>query len=392
MKTNNDLYFGMIPNSYFYNREEGKQTILEQLNKEQVTLLILYNIQALKSANKITYTSIGKLLELCGYGDIQKNIKKFKEILKRLEELEYIEVKQDIETIKKNELLEITTEGLDNLLEDGFFIMTNEEIELIQKLDNKRGRMTNALVVYFYLKARTFKYNAENEDKIDYYAPTTYQSVAYLQDYTYVKNINNVIEDLEELDLITVKRNMQMTDKKGNIQNCSNIYLINGLLDEDKMNKNEALEQGFSRYKADRKQEGYTNFRKISVEQKQQQTFNAGLKGQLKKQKNEGRDTTEIEEKLAKAEQKKQQQKKQTNNANVIEFSDIRTDKGIPKKKKVNPFTKAVKEDIEEPITRADMFKSACNVMKQKQSKDISEAKIEDIEEYEYKRRYIPNF
>lgn len=278
---NDDTYFGMIPNNYFYdiaNESENNNTILEQLDREQVSLLILYNIQALKSANRTAYTSILKLIKNCGYTDHQDNIKKFRQILKQLEELNYISIEENINKSNKNELLTITTQGLDKQIdEQGFFMVTNKEIETLLTLPNTKGRMTNALAIYFYLKARTYKYTPDEEETVkDYYAPTTFQSVEFIQQHTFVKKVFNAIKDLEELELISVKRNMQMTDKKGKIYNCGNIYLINSLLLEDKMNRKEALKQGFDRYKYYRKKEGFSNFKEIEEPSKKQQTTNKG--------------------------------------------------------------------------------------------------------------------
>ncbi len=388
------MAYSNITNKFFYNNIEGKETTEGTIRKEMeaITLLIMHELYVNTNFRRIAPITIKELLESCNYCVNTTNINKFKDILLQLKELNKICFDVDLKEVKKNETIKINTE---NLMLDGadrYFQIDDEEIEIIKNnVPNKSNKMINTLLVYCYLKARVHK-PTSNADTC---SVTTYQEFVKIEEFTGVSKAETYINILEELGLISVKRDMMMKDGQGNVRNCANIYLVNCLVDVKDRDKE--LKEGFKAYKNYYEELGYSFF-KAKTEQKNNNLVINGLKGQLKKQENEGRDTTEIEEKLAKAEQNRQQQKKQSNdnnnNNNVIEFSDIRTDKGIPKKK-VNPFKKAVKEDIEEPITRVDMFRGASNIMKQKQSKDISKAKIEDItdiDEFEYKRRYIPNF
>ena len=383
-------YFTKLPNRLYYTREEGQNSILS-ITEEGITTLMLHYIKSYTGLNGISMFTLACLLEECGYTTHQKNVNKFKEILVKLKEIGAIECDIDLETIKKNDLLKITTEGLDLLSEEsGFFILDNEVVETLKEnIENKNGQMINTLNVYGLIYARSHKNDSKCKSS-ERKAPTTYLGMDIFRKEALVTNVLPCTNKLEELGLLHVKRDMQMTDYKGKVQNCSNIYLIDSLIEEG-MTAEETLNDGFRFYKEGKIAQGYTNFRKITAEQKQQQTSNAGLKGQLKKQQNEGKENKELENRVDEI----NKQKKQNDNNNVIELSDIRTDKGIPKNKKVNPFKKAIKEDIEEPITRVDMFKSATNIMKQKQSKDINKVHINDIEEYdviEYKREYVPHF
>lgn len=176
-----------LPNELLYT--EGDEEPIIKIVGEKLTLLVLYYIKAYTGFRGVSLISISRLLKECGYSEDKKNINKIKQILNKLKEMKLINFEVNIEEVKKNESLDITTEGLDSLLKNGYFSIWNSTVETIKaNIPNKNEQMINVLIVKSLVTIYPSKvafYDKEIETIIS------------------EKTLKKCLKELEELDLIT---------------------------------------------------------------------------------------------------------------------------------------------------------------------------------------------
>lgn len=248
MEKNNT--FGLITNRVFYitSDEDGISLLDLFKRKDGKVILVLYYLYKRKSiCDEKIYISLKSLMESCNYkSDVKENIKAFKEILYKLKEIKIIDFKQEIKD--KNILLEI---DCSNLLDEddgyfNFFILEQEEIDLIRSNTTNNQNFITDLKVYCYLKARVKKIDKDRNifERGGGETETTWRSYEDITKYTGVRAVEKSIRNLKEIGLIDyVNAGGKRKKSATAITYCSNVYALTRLSKDIKLELKEGLKQ-----------------------------------------------------------------------------------------------------------------------------------------------------
>lgn len=247
MEKNNT--FGLITNRVFYitSDEDGISLLDLFKRKDGKVILVLYHLYKRKDIDKITLTTVSKIINWCQYkSNIKENVKAFKDILYKLKEMQIINFKQEIKD--KNTFLEI---DCSNLLDEddgyfNFFILEQEEIDLIRSNTTNNQNFITDLKVYCYLKARVKKIDKDRNifERGGGETETTWRSYEDITKHTGVRAVEKSIRNLKEIGLIDYV-NAGSKRKKGASANtyCSNVYALTKVSKDVKLELKEGLKQ-----------------------------------------------------------------------------------------------------------------------------------------------------
>lgn len=227
------MAYSKIMNKLFYTNEEGKESILKIVNDNKVVLVMHYLYLLTNRCGEVT-VSLDFLIEECGYKVDKDSRKSFKYILISLKELGYIKFN---EINKSNDVIKIDTNKLN--VDSEFFIVEDEELELIKSIAEDKKEYLNLLKVYYYLKARIHK---KKKDSVsDSESQSTFNPYEDIANRTLIseRNIKKYIDKLQNINLIKYD-NLGYKYKVNNKEfktECANVYVLTKVsIDEETLN------------------------------------------------------------------------------------------------------------------------------------------------------------
>ncbi|WP_373205914.1 hypothetical protein [Clostridium tertium] len=227
------MAYSKITNKLFYTNKEDEESILKIINNNKVVLVMHYLYLLTNRCGKAT-VSLDFLIEECGYKVDKDSRKSFKNIVDKLKELGYIYF---TEISKSNEVIEIDTNKLN--VDKEFFVVEDEELELIRANTEDIREFINVVKVYYYLKARIYK--KQDDTILDCRSQSTFNPYLDIANRTLIseRNIKKYIDILQEINLIKYD-NLGYKYRVDNIQaktECANVYvLIKVSKDEETLN------------------------------------------------------------------------------------------------------------------------------------------------------------
>lgn len=225
------MAYSKITNKLFYTNKEKKESILKIVNNNKVVLVMHYLYLLTNICGEAT-VSVDYLIEKCGYKVDKDSRKSFKNILDKLKELKYINFNN---INKSNEIIEIDTTKLN--VDTEFFVVENEELELIRNNTEDIREFLNVVKVYYYLKARIYK--RKETTTIDPRSQSTYNTYEDIANHTLIseRNIKKYIDKLQEINLIRYC-NLGYKYRVDNIQaktECANLYVLTKISKDEEM-------------------------------------------------------------------------------------------------------------------------------------------------------------
>ena len=290
MKNDN---FIMLPNNLVWSYEDKDKTMYIKFgDKVPYVLSFLVSIRDRRSISRFT---LKYLIENSGNKIDRhkgKNLDKFKELLSLLQTYKYIECDTDLSKVKENDFIvckvlldfktkEVTTKEdnmiiTENKYTEFFKIDINEYYRLIES--NSKLDTCTLINIYFYIVARL-----RHEDNKSIVCYMSNQEI--LNDLNISKNtLNKYLSYLKDNEFIYF-------DRIGNVENNGKTIHTRNVYALDKDNLKLGLEESKVYYTL----QGYTilgnNTKSVTM------TIN-GLKGRIKQLKDQGKDTSKMEEKL----------------------------------------------------------------------------------------------
>lgn len=290
MKNDN---FIMLPNNLVWSHEDKDKTIYNMFG-DKVPYILSYLV-SIRDRRSISRFSIRDIIESCNYkvdSHKGKSVDKFKELLSLLQTYKYIECDTDLSKVKVNDLIKCKV-LLDFKTKEVTFKDNNETItenkkteffkidiyEYYRLIENTSKLDTCTLInIYFYIVARLR--HEDNKAIVCYMS-----NEEILNDLSISKNtLTKYLTYLKDNEFLIFDR-IGNVENNGKIINTRNVYAL------DKDNLKLGLEESKVYYTL----QGYTilgnNTKSVTM------TIN-GLKGRIKQLKDQGKDTSKMEEKL----------------------------------------------------------------------------------------------
>lgn len=285
--------FIMLPNNLVWNYKNSNDTMYNMFG-DKIPYIISYLV-SIRDRRSYSRFSLRDIIETCNYKvDTHKgkSVDKFKELLSILQTYNYIESDIDFNKVKPNDLikckilLDFNTKEV-TVQEDNATIIENKKTEFFKidiyeyyRLIESNSKLDTCTLVniYFYIVARLR--HEENKPAVCY---MSYDNI--LKDLNISKNtLNKYLTYLKDNKFIYY-------DNIGTIEKGNKKITANNVYSLSEIDLNKGLEESKVYYKI----EGYTilNNKTKSVTM----TIN-GLKGRIKQLKDQGKDTSEMEEKL----------------------------------------------------------------------------------------------
>lgn len=216
------MAYSKITNKLFYTNKEDEESILKIINDNKVVLVMHYLYLLTNRVGEVT-VSVDFLIKKCGYKVDKDSRKSFKNILDKLKELGYIYF---TEISKSNEVIEIDTNKLN--VDKEFFVVEDEELELIRANTEDIREFINVVKVYYYLKARIYK--KQDDTILDCRSQSTFNPYEDIANRTSIseRNIKKYIDKLQDINLIKYD-NLGYKYKVNNKEfktECANVYVL----------------------------------------------------------------------------------------------------------------------------------------------------------------------
>lgn len=285
--------FIMLPNNLVWSHKDKDKTMYNIFG-DKVPYIISYLV-AERNRISISRFTLKDLIESCGLkckNGKNGTIDIFKDLLSTLQIYEYIKCDTDLSIIKPNDFIkckvlldfktkEVTVQEdeeiiIENKFTEFFKIDINEYYRLIES--NSKLDTCTLVNIYFYIVARL----RHEENK-----PT----VCYMSYYDILKDLNISKNTLTKYLNYLKDNEFIYFDRIGNVENNGKIIHTRNVYSLDEYNLKLGLEESKTYYKI----EGYTilgnNTKSVTM------TIN-GLKGRIKQLKDQGKDTSKMQEKL----------------------------------------------------------------------------------------------
>ena len=256
----NKEVFAKIPNTMFsiktvdeniekvdYNR---KGSIL-QLVKDDKVIKVIYELIIGTNFRNICNTSINDLISLCGYKVNDKNIKSFKELLYKMDSKNIIHINNEF--YRGNDLISIDTENLLNMSEDGYTILEQKELDIINNITKDSRQRNTLLKCYLFIKLMCHKREDNTSKGLKYETKpqTITMDYKYICKFTGVTDVTKAIKTLQDNKLI-IYSNFLINEIgcPENKQDAKNTYAVYSLEDnwDEELTKKE-LKIGINQYK-----------------------------------------------------------------------------------------------------------------------------------------------
>ena len=256
----NKEVFAKIPNTMFsiktvdeniekvdYNR---KGSIL-QLIKDDKVIKVIYELMVGTNFRNICNTSINDLISLCGYKVNDKNIKSFKELLYKMDSKNIIHINNEF--YRGNDLISIDTENLLNMSEDGYTVLEQKELDIINNITKDSRQRNTLLKCYLFIKLMCHKREDNTSKGLTYETKpqTITMDYKYICKFTGVTDVTKAIKTLQDNKLI-IYSNFLINEIgcPENKQDAKNTYAVYSLEDnwDEELTKKE-LKIGINQYK-----------------------------------------------------------------------------------------------------------------------------------------------
>ena len=264
----NKEVFAKIPNKLFSiktideNTEninyDNKGSILKLVKDDKVIKLI-YELIVGTNFRNICNTSINDLIVLCGYKVNDKNIKSFKELLYKMDSKNIIHINNEF--YRGNDLISIDTENLFNMSEDGYTILEQKELDIIDNITKDSRQRNTLLKCYLFIKLMCHKREDNTSKGLAYTTEpqTITMDYKYICKFTGVTDITKAIKTLQDNKLIIYSNFLiHKTGQAENKQDAKNTYAVYALEEnwDEKLTKEE-LKVGINQYKEKLKEQGF---------------------------------------------------------------------------------------------------------------------------------------
>ena len=265
----NKEVFAKIPNTMFsiktvdeniekvdYNR---KGSIL-QLVKDDKVIKVIYELIIGTNFRNICNTSINDLISLCGYKVNDKNIKSFKELLYKMDSKNIIHINNEF--YRGNDLISIDTENLLNMSEDGYTILEQKELDIINNITKDSRQRNTLLKCYLFIKLMCHKREDNTSKGLKYETKpqTITMDYKYICKFTGVTDVTKAIKTLQDNKLIIYSNflinEIGCPENKQDAKNTYAVYSLEENWDEEltkkelkigiNQYKNRLIEKGFS--------------------------------------------------------------------------------------------------------------------------------------------------
>ena len=264
----NKEVFAKIPNKLFSiktideNTEninyDNKGSILKLVKDDKVIKLI-YELIVGTNFRNICNTSINDLIKLCGYKVNDKNIKSFKELLYKMDSKNIIHINNEF--YRGNDLISIDTENLFNMSEDGYTILEQKELDIIDNITKDSRQRNTLLKCYLFIKLMCHKREDNTSKGLAYTTEpqTITMDYKYICKFTGVTDITKAIKTLQDNKLIIYSNFLiHKTGQAENKQDAKNTYAVYALEENwDAELTKEELKVGINQYKEKLKEQGF---------------------------------------------------------------------------------------------------------------------------------------
>ena len=256
----NKEVFAKIPNKLFSiktideNTEninyDNKGSILKLVKDDKVIKLI-YELIVGTNFRNICNTSINDLIVLCGYKVNDKNIKSFKELLYKMDSKNIIHINNEF--YRGNDLISIDTENLLNMSEDGYTILEQKELDIINNITKDSRQRNTLLKCYLFIKLMCHKREDNTSKGLTYETKpqTITMDYKYICKFTGVTDVTKAIKTLQDNKLI-IYSNFLINEigHPENKQDAKNTYAVYSLEENwDEELTKEELKIGINQYK-----------------------------------------------------------------------------------------------------------------------------------------------
>ena len=256
----NKEVFAKIPNAMFSIKTveehsenvkyENKGSILK-LVKDDKVIKVIYELIVGTNFRNICNTSINDLISLCGYKVNDKNIKSFKELLYKMDSKNIIHINNEF--YRGNDLISIDTENLLNMSEDGYTILEQKELDIINNITKDSRQRNTLLKCYLFIKLMCHKREDNTSKGLTYETKpqTITMDYKYICKFTGVTDVTKAIKTLQDNKLIIYSN--FLINKIGcpeNKQDAKNTYAVYSLEENwDEELTKEELKVGINQYK-----------------------------------------------------------------------------------------------------------------------------------------------
>lgn len=264
----NKEVFAKIPNAVFSiktideNTEkvdyDNKCSILK-LVKDDKVIKVIYELIIGTNFRNICNTSINNLIVLCGYKVNDKNIKSFKELLYKMDSKNIIHIINEF--YRGNDIVTIDTENLFNMAEDGYTLLEQKELDIINNITKDSRQRNTLLKCYLFIKLMCHKREDNSAKGLLYETKpqTITMDYKYICKFTGVTDVTKAIKTLQDNKLIIYSNFLiHKTGQSENKQDAKNTYAVYSLEENwDEELTKEELKVGINQYKEKLKEQGF---------------------------------------------------------------------------------------------------------------------------------------
>ncbi|KFX58342.1 hypothetical protein HYH39_06725 [Clostridium botulinum] len=304
----NKKVYAQIPNTIFSvatgektntgsNKFSNKDSMFD-ITKDDKIVKIIYELLVGTDFRGLCTTNVNKLIERCSYPTSKDNQKSFKNILVALNETSYISI--DKKDFKTDTILEIDTDILKEQALGKYTVLEQKEIDMINSIVKDNRQRNTLLKVYLFIKMMCHKRDDKTHAGLSYECDS--QTIAidykYINKFTGIKDISKCIKTLKDNDMIRYDSFIVAPqDNPSQKQNSKNVYAVAELSDYDIELCEMELKAGLKQYKHELVEKQHMI---ICKDYKNNDKSANGRKGKSVQMKNQGKDTTEIDNKIKK--------------------------------------------------------------------------------------------
>lgn len=255
-----------------------------ELIKDDKLFKIVWELIIGNNYRMTTLTSIGRLIKYCGYRLSDDNIKSFKNLIYKMHDKEIITIldyKEKVD-LKVNDVFEIDMEKIINDTEDGYTVIEQVELDLINSISANNKQRNTLFKCYLFIKLMVHK-REDNSYKgllFDCESQSVTMDYKYIFKYTNVADITKCIKLLSENNMIMYENFLiHKIDEPEKKHDASNTYVVQALQENwDLEQTKEELKIGVKQYKKRKEEKGFIVTKKYINNDK---SVN-GMKGKIK--------------------------------------------------------------------------------------------------------------
>lgn len=215
---NEEEFFVKLPNNTVWSLEEDGISLKKEL-QYPFTLSVLYQLYENTTPIGNTFFSIGELIINCGYKREKDTNKKFRALLKKLEEKEIItNCSVSLEEAKINDLIKCR---LNLELKSNFFIVYHKQFKTVFESAYSTPIKNNVFTFLCYILSRIKTCSSEEENNIQW---------CYFSNEKAMIDLGISEDTIVNCRAISKNLGLIYTDNVGyvkvNNKNCSNVYAL----------------------------------------------------------------------------------------------------------------------------------------------------------------------